>query len=341
MGGFMMEDEKVSVRSESEGPLKVLVGGAGTMGHGLALVMARAGHQVVLTDVDDRILNRALNLIEGHLKTFVDMERMDGIEVPKVMARIRTTTELDELEGKDLVMESVSEDREIKKAFYREAAARCSQETIVASNTSYLDIFELAPESLQERLLISHFFAPPYLIPLVEIVKGPSTLPEAALRMLKILEGAGHKPVILEKFIPGFIVNRLQRAMGREIFHLIDAGYAKPAEIDKAVLASLGVRMPVLGVVRRYDFGGLDLAVKVLSNPSIGLVNEDRPSRTLNDLVDKGHLGVKTGKGFYDYYGKDLQQIYRNRDRLLMLMRDTIDRIEQVMWPSPDESDKA
>jgi len=210
----------------------------------------------------------------------------------------------------------------------------------VTSNTSYLDVFELAPESLQKRLLISHFFAPPYLIPLVEIVKGPGTLQKVALRMRKILKDAGQKPVILDKFIPGFIVNRLQRAMGREIFHLMDGGYAKPEEIDRAVLASLGIRVPVLGVVRRYDFGGLDLAVKVLSNPSIGLMDEDRPSSTLDDLVAGGDLGVKSGKGFYDYHGEDLQQIYRKRDRLLMLMRDTLEEIEEVLWQDQEACDK-
>jgi 3-hydroxybutyryl-CoA dehydrogenase len=309
----MKADRRVSVRTEPKGSLQVHVAGAGTMGHGLALVMARAGHKVVLSDVDRTILDRAMKLIEGHLLMFVEMERMDGAEVPKVMGRIGTATGLDGLEGKDLVLESISEDREIKRAFYREAAERCSLKTIVASNTSYLNVFELAPKSLQERLLISHFFAPPYLIPLVEIVKGPGTLHETALRMREILRRAGQKPVILEKFVPGFIVNRIQRAIGREVFHLIDEGYAEPEEIDRAVLASLGIRIPVLGVVRRYDFGGLDLAAKILSNPSIGLVNEDRPSRTLNDLLDKGHTGVKSGKGFYDYGGEDIGQIYRRR----------------------------
>ncbi|RJR17162.1 MAG: 3-hydroxyacyl-CoA dehydrogenase family protein [Desulfobacteraceae bacterium] len=332
-----MEEDK-RLNTGSDGALKILVAGAGTMGHGLALVMARAGHEIVLTDVDQGVLSRALGLIEGHLKMFIEMERMEAKDLPRVIARIRATTGLDELEGKDLVLESISEDRDIKRDFYREAADRCSPGTIVASNTSYLNIFELAPESLQERLLISHFFAPPYLIPLVEIVKGPGTSHDAALKVRGILQKAGQKPVILEKFIAGFIVNRLQRAMGREIFHLIDEGYAKPEEIDRAVLASLGIRIPVLGVVRRYDFGGLDFAAKVLSNPSIELVNEDKPSRALNDLVGKGKLGVKTCQGFYDYRGENLQQLYHKRDRLLLRMRDVLNEIEESMWKVSDKS---
>jgi 3-hydroxybutyryl-CoA dehydrogenase len=327
-----MEANKMRNQTRLDEQLQVLVSGAGTMGHGLALLMARAGHEVVLMDVEREILTKALSLVLEHLKSFVKMERMEESEIQKVMARIRTSLELDELEGKDLVLESISEDIEIKRAFFREAAARCSPRTIISSNTSYLNIFELAPESLQERLLISHFFAPPYLIPLVEIIKGPGTSNKAAQRMREILHRAGQKPVTLEKFIPGFIVNRLQRAMGREILHLLDEGYASPEEIDKAVIASLGIRIPVLGVVRRYDFAGLDFATKVLSNPSIQLLNEDKPSKVLNDLVSNGHLGVKTGKGFYDYSGQNLAEIYRKRDHLLMLMRDTLDEIEKVMW---------
>jgi 3-hydroxybutyryl-CoA dehydrogenase len=258
------------------------------------------------------------------------MGQMESSEIQGVIARIQPVVGLDLLTEADLIMETISEDLDVKKAFYAETARLCAHDAIVTSNTSYLNIFELAPETLQERLLITHFFAPPYLIPLVEIVKGPKTLPEVARKMYRILLQTGNKPIIMEKFIPGFIVNRLQRAVGREIFHLMDGGYAKPEEIDKAVLASLGIRIPVLGVVRRYDFGGLDLASKMLSNPSIGLVNEDVPSKTLEDLVSKGHLGVKTGKGFYDYEGETQEDIYRKRDKSLIRIRNLVNEIEEL-----------
>lgn len=306
--------------------------GAGVMGHGLAALMARAGHKIELLDLSEEILGQAITLIQSHLVMLSESKQIPDASISEVIGRIHPGSRIEVLSDADLVMESISEDREAKRAFYAEAGALCRPDTIVSSNTSYLNVFELAPKSLQGRLLIAHFFAPPHVIPLVEIVRGPETDYEVIDRMRDILERAGQKPVIIEKFIPGFIVNRIQRAIGREIFHLIDEGYAKPEEIDRAVLASLGIRLPVLGVVRRYDFAGLDFALKVYSNPSIGLMSEDRAPDVLKDLVSKGNLGVKSGKGFYDYKGKELRHIYEQRDKLLMRMRELLDEIEEELW---------
>ncbi len=310
-------------------PVSVAIAGAGTMGHGLALVMARAGHRVMLLDTDRQILEKALGQIRGHL----EMLRKEGLEnrpVKEISDRIQISTEKQALADMDLIIESISEDPAVKAAFYKQVGDICRPDAVIASNTSYLNIFDLAPFDIQKRLLISHFYAPPYLIPLVELVKGPETSTDSVEWIKQLLFRAGQQPVVIEKFIPGFIVNRLQRAMGREIFHLIDGGYATPEEIDRAVLNSLGIRLPVLGAVRRYDFGGLDFAQKVLSNPSIGLVSEDRPSSALDDLVSRGHLGVKTGRGFYDYNGQDLAEIHAKRDRLLIRMRALMQEIQDT-----------
>jgi 3-hydroxybutyryl-CoA dehydrogenase len=329
---LLAEELLLNGEIEADKSLKVVVAGAGAMGHGLALLMARAGHEVMLMDLSDDVLAQATALIQSHLLMLSESEQIPERSISVIMDRIHPGTRMEVLSDADLVIESISEDPEAKRAFYSKAEALCGPDAIVASNTSYLNVFELAPESLQQRLCISHFFAPPYLIPLVEIVRGPETLPEVIDRMRSILLGAGQKPVVIEKFIPGFIVNRLQRALGREIFHLIDQGYAKPEEIDRAVLGSLGIRLPVLGVVRRYDFAGLDFALKVYSNPSIGLMNEDRTPAVLKDLVSKGHWGVKSGKGFYDYQGKELREIYEKRDKLLMRMRAMLQEIEEELW---------
>lgn len=310
----------------------IFVAGAGTMGHGLALVMAKAGHRVSLMDVGEQVLAQARDQIACHLQTLAEAGQMDRMQIEPVLSRIATTTDAGRMAEADLVLEAISEDAAAKGRFMAQAADYCRPDTPVASNTSYLNIFELSPERLQPRLLICHFFAPPYLIPLVEIVKGPHTAAAVVEDIRALLAAAGQSPVVLQRFVPGFIVNRLQRAMGREIFYLIDEGLAAPEEIDRAVLASLAIRMPVLGVVRRLDFAGLDFTDKVLSNPSIGLVNEDRPSRKVRQLVQEGKLGVKSGCGFYDYGKQDPAQAVARRDRLLIEMRQMLSRILDALW---------
>ena len=312
----------------------VWVAGAGTMGHGLALLMAKEGCVVSLSDPSDETLKTALNLVKSHLAVLVEDGQLDQESISVILDRIHPVEPTHTMDSADLILETISEDADAKRAFLADVAVRCRPDSVVASNTSYLNVFDLAPADLQERLLICHFFAPPYIIPLVEIVKGPRTSPSLVHRLQDFLLAIGQTPVLIDKFIPGFIVNRLQRALGREIFHLIDQGYAQPEQIDKAVLASLGIRIPVLGVVKRYDFAGLDFTAKVLSNPSIGLANTDRLSTAVARLVDNGHNGVKSGKGFYDYTGQDPGDIYRQRDRLLIKMRRFIAEIEKSFWQS-------
>ncbi|MCF8079137.1 MAG: 3-hydroxyacyl-CoA dehydrogenase family protein [Desulfobacterales bacterium] len=312
--------------------LRILIAGAGTMGHGLALLMARAGHDVTLSDLDDSILQKALGLVESRLEMLADSGQVDPSRIPGILARIHPVKPPVGAGDMDFVLETISEDVEIKRAFFQKIAPTIRADALVASNTSYLNVFALAPDEIQDRLLICHFFSPPYLLPLVEIVKGPVTDERHVETARQLLAAAGQTPVVLEKFIPGFIVNRLQRALGREILHLIDGGYAQPEQIDKAVLASLGVRLPVLGVVRRYDFAGLDFTEKVLSNPSIELADKDGPSQTVSRLVAEGRLGVKSGKGFYDYGDRTLDEIYSRRDRLLIKTRRLIEEIKKEFW---------
>jgi 3-hydroxybutyryl-CoA dehydrogenase len=169
-------------------------------------------------------------------------------------------------------------------------------------------------------MLICHWYAPPHLIPLVDLVRGPKTSEVTIKRVKEIFLKLGKTPVVMKKFIPGYIVNRLQRAMAREIFFLLDGGYATAEEIDRAVKSSLGIRIPVVGVVQRYDYTGLDLALTFERNPSIHLVSKDRRPKTLEQLVKDGYFGVKSGRGFYDYSSKSIEEVLRERDRKLLEM---------------------
>jgi 3-hydroxybutyryl-CoA dehydrogenase len=307
---------------------RILVVGAGTMGHSLAQTFAQGGYPVVLVDVSREILDKAARLIASNLKTLEDLGLLDTAKGKEIIERIRFSTSLEEgARDADLTVEAVFEDPEAKEALFERLEALCPRRTILASNTSYLNIFELKTLKRHEKIIITHWYTPPHIIPLVDVVKGPRTSWETAETVKELLTKLGKKPVIMDKFIPGFIVNRLQRALAREIFHLLDSGYASAEDIDTAVKASLGIRIPILGVVQRYDFAGIDLAHQFMKNPSIHLASEDKPPEALKRLVDRGHLGVKSGRGFYDYSGKKMEEIMRDRDMKLIKLKNFLESI--------------
>jgi len=293
---------------------RILVIGAGTMGHSIAMVFAKGGYEVDLVDVREEILEKALKLIQSNLNTLREAKLLHAKAIPKILGRIHPSTSLDVGKEADFVVEAISEVPKAKKELFHSLDRICPQRTILTSNTSYLDIFRFVRTSRSKKILIAHWYVPPHLIPLVDVVKGPRTSMETVETVKALLLKLGKEPVVMKKFIPGYIVNRLQRAMAREIFYLLDKGYASPEEIDAAVKNSLGLRIPVVGVVQRYDFAGLDLALTIDRNPSIHLVSKDRLPKTLIDLVKRGHLGVKSGKGFYDYSSRKMSDVLKERD---------------------------
>lgn len=301
---------------------RILVVGAGTMGHSIAMVFAQNGFKTDLVDLKEEILEQAFHLIQSNLETLGRVRIIRSKDIPKILNRIHPSTSLSIAKRADLVIEAVSEKAKTKKELFSSLDQICPSRTILASNTSYLNIFKIVKTSRPEKILITHWYAPPHLIPLVDVVGGPRTSIETIEIVKRLLQKIGKKPVILRKFIPGYIVNRLQRAMAREIFYLLDHQYASPEEIDKAVKWSLGIRIPVVGVVQRYDFTGLDLALDFEENPSIRLVSRDQRPKTLIHLVEKGYLGVKTGRGFYDYSSRERREVIRERDlKLIKLMK--------------------
>ena len=300
---------------------RVAVIGAGTMGHGLALLFALGGSVVRLVDVSQDRLERAMALIRSHLSG-LNLHREYDIEMEKVLQQIAPEPGLGErISEADFIVEAIVEKADAKQALFHELGRRAGPETIVASTTSYMNVFSLAPEELQQRLLIAHFYNPPYIIPLVEIVPGPRTEPAVLGKVKEHLEGLQLTCITMKKYIPGFIVNRLQRALGREIFHLIDAGVADPIEIDRAAKASLAIRLPVMGVVARYDFAGSDATWNNIQGEPIHLASGDDQSAAVKRLVDAGHYGVKTGQGFFDWRGRDQKELLQERDLRLLQVR--------------------
>ena len=248
---------------------KVAVIGAGTMGHCIAMIFAQAGYQVGLNDVSDEILDRARSLIAANLKTQAEAGLFDLAESPAVLARIKCTTDLAAaVRHAELVIEAVLEEVGVKEDIFRRLDQAAPPGAILASNTSYLDIYKFVRTSRPDKVIITHWFAPPHIVPLVEIIPGPETCEETINITKEILDKLGKETIVLRKFLPGFIINRLQAALKFEVLHLLDQGFISGEEMDKAVKSSLALRMPVIGLVQRFDFTGLDLTQQSLENKS-------------------------------------------------------------------------
>ncbi|MHB1344900.1 MAG: 3-hydroxyacyl-CoA dehydrogenase family protein [Thermoleophilia bacterium] len=297
----------------------VLIAGAGVMGSSIAQAFATAGIHVRLVDTHATALPRARGLIESGLETMVEAGKVAGADVATILDRVDLSTDLHSaLTAADFVLEAVSEDADIKGRVLAELNSQCHAGVVVASNTSSLDVFGLADFKHPECLVIAHFFAPGHIIPLVEVVPGPQTSPAAVALTAALMVRIGKRPVVLERFVPSFIVNRIQQAIGQAVEEILENGWAGPEEIDRAVKLSLGVRLPVVGVVQTIDFTGLDVVRDILR--SIG-----RDTSFFDERVAAGELGVKTGRGMYDYGGRSEAEVLRKRDLLYLKMVDVLD----------------
>lgn len=310
---------------------KVAVLGAGTMGSGLAQVFAAAGYKTILYDIAPASLEKAIMVVKTSLRTFVEMNLMPDSRVEEVLGNIETTLSLETAVcDADLVVEAIIEKIDVKSALYQQLDKLCPNRTVIASNTSFLDIFKVMPERRLPNTVIAHWFAPPQIVPLVEVVRGEQTSDETVEFMVAILRQADKVPIVMEKFVPGFCVNRIQRIIGREVFFLLDNGYITPENLDLAVKASIIPRSMVLGFVQRYDFTGLDLSAMNLENKDFIEPPLDNSPRSLIEKVKKGEYGVKTGKGFYDYSDRKLEDVLKVRDveliRAFNSARDLMDK---------------
>jgi 3-hydroxybutyryl-CoA dehydrogenase len=294
---------------------RVLVVGAGTMGYSLALNFAKGGFDVFLVDRENQILLNARKLIDSALETLKQAGLITDTEISKVMTRIKTSTNLEEAAREvDLAIETVTENPSIKKDVFRSLDMNCPKHTILTSNTSYLDIFNIAETSRPDKVLIAHWFAPPHIIPLVEIVCGDKTSSETVEIVKEVLEKLGKKTIVFKRYIPGFFVNRIQRAIQREVFYLLENNYVSIEDVDTALKASLGIRLPIVGVLQSMDFAGLDLIFASRKDTPIELAPHSGLPKIVEQKVAKGELGVKTGRGLYDYAGKSTEEILRVRD---------------------------
>jgi len=310
----------------------VAIIGAGTMGHSLAQVFALGGYRVFLNDVSEKALEQARTLIASNLDTLCEAGLSDPAEKTAVLEeRIDLTTDLTgAVAPSELVIEAIIEDPDAKKDLFCKLDRFAPPEAILASNTSYLDIYQFVETKRPGKVIITHWFAPPHIIPLVEIVPGPHTTLETVATVKEAIDALGKQTIVLKKFLPGFIANRLQAALSQEVNHLLDNGYATPEDIDRATKASFGMRLPILGLVKRLDFTGLDLVQKILANKSYTPPPVKGNSEVVDSMISQGRLGVKTGKGIYDYGDSSIEEILRDRDLKLLKLREFLTELGEM-----------
>lgn len=299
---------------------KVAVVGAGAMGHSIALVFAKAGIEVALFDTREEALARAGELINGSLEVLAELGKfsLDGRD--DLMERIEFSDDLEaSCRDADFVVEAVPEVMEIKQEVFERLEASCPPESIIASNTSGLDIFTMRMQR-PKRFVIAHWYAPPYIIPLVEVVGGPSTAPAVIEFTAGLMARIGKKPIVMKKFTRGFIANKIQNGITMAVMELLLGGFAGAEEIDRAVKYSLGIRLPIVGAVQTLDCTGLDVVLDIMK--SYGVCPP-----MFEEKVESGQLGIKTSKGIYDYGGRSEKEILAKRDTMYLKMLDHLEEI--------------
>jgi len=292
--------------------------GTGTMGPGMGVVLARAGLQVTLYDVKPEALERAqgmVGVVEGVL---------DRLEVPvHAGGGLAFESRLEPaLEGAEIVIEAVPEKLELKREVLAGVERQIADDAIIASNTSGIPITQIAAELAHpERVIGWHWSNPPHLIPMNEVINGERTAPAVTAAIEQLTRRIGYHPVTLRKEVPGFVENRVLYAIMRECLALVDEGVIDVAGLDLAVQWGIGYKLAVIPPIQLLDMAGLDIYTAVASFLNADLSNESGISKTATDLRDEGRLGIKTGRGFFEYTPERIAELQQQRGAALVAVR--------------------
>jgi 3-hydroxybutyryl-CoA dehydrogenase len=278
---------------------QITVLGTGTMGRGIAYLSAVAGFETVLFDVEQSALDAAGTAIESILRKGVEKSKITGDAAKEALARVQLVPELEPaVSGADLIIEAVPENYELKTDLFSQADIFCGPDTILASNTSSISITKLAGNvERRDRFIGMHFFNPPHLMKLIEIVRGDRTSDETVEQVRAIAEKMGKTPIIVRDS-PGFATSRLGVAIGLEAIRMLEEGVASAEDIDRAM--ELGYNHP-MGPLRLTDLVGLDVRLGIAEYLASTLGARFEPPQLLRDMVAQGKLGKKSGEGFYQW----------------------------------------
>ncbi|SER99559.1 3-hydroxyacyl-CoA dehydrogenase family protein [Psychrobacillus sp. OK032] len=294
--------------------------GCGTMGHSIALSAAWAGISVKVYGINEKDLENADRGLRSKLTVMTDNDVFDEETAKQIREKIELSTSLEEtIAQSTFIIEVIPEVLDMKKEMYRKIESLVSEEVVIASNTSGFKPSLLAEEmQYPNRFVVTHFWNPGHLIPLVEIVKGEQTDNQTVERAMQVMKDMNKQPILLNKEIPGFIGNRLQYALFREAQSLLDAGVATKEDIDAAVTYSIGRRLPVTGPLMTADMGGLDVFSAISNYLFEDLSTDQKSGSVLTKLVEENKFGDKNGEGFYTWDADFSEQKNAEREQTLI-----------------------
>jgi len=301
-----------------EGLNKIAIIGAGLMGFGIGVDFARAGYDVALWNTSPATSQQAMTRARKAFDRMVEAGFMTREEADSAYARLRPTTDMTEAAaGADYVVESVLEQLPLKQDVFRQLDEVCPVPAILATNTSGLSPTAIATATTHpERVLVTHYFQPPHLIPLVEVVGGEKTSDETIATVLRVLTRMRKKAVRLLKEQPGFAANSMQGGMGRVAMELVQNGMCTPEVVDTVITMGFGRRLSTTGYFERLDIIGLDLVADVIT------AQGGTPPPIIAERVERSELGAKTGKGFYEWTPESVEAFhYRQEMELLRLLK--------------------
>ena len=308
---------------------QIAVVGAGLMGHGIALDFAAHGYAVRLHDRTDEQLRAAVRNVEGSLELLVHAGLLSYPEAANARANVEFTIDLRHAAGEaDVVIEAVYEDLPLKQQVFRDLDAVCPQHAILASNSSsFMPSLLAAATERPDRVLVAHYFNPPFLVPLVEIVPGQGTSDETVTSMHALLTGIGKRPVVVRKEVPGFVGNRLQAALMREAVAIVEQGIASPEEVDAIVRFGFGRRLAAAGPFEVFDAAGWDVAAAVAEQLFPEIASSPEVPASIKERVARGELGIKSGQGFHTWTPESAAALRSRIGRAL---------IEIARWPEAE-----
>ena len=294
--------------------------GTGMMGPGIALTLALGGLRTTLLSRNGETAARGLEKARVQARLLSENGLVDPAQAERATGLLTASAAFDEtIAGAGLVVESGPEDMAFKQELFARMDAVADQQALLASNTSGLSITVIAARCTRpERVLTTHFWNPPHLMPLVEIVKGAKTSDQAAEAVRAVLVECGKTPVIVRKDRPGQLGNRLQMALVREAANIVAEGIASAEDVDTVARNGFGLRMPAYGILEHQDMVGLNMGLGIVEYVARDLYNEPRAPEYYHELVRRGDLGASTGKGFYDWSVKSADEVRARRDAFLI-----------------------